>query len=136
MPDRPKVGVGVIVLSKNKVLLGKRKSPHGDGTWSFPGGHLEYGETPEECALRELAEESGLTKVTNIRRGPYTNDVFDESQKHYITLHILMDLVEGEAVVMEPDKLEQWQWFDWNHLPSPLFLPQKNLLKQNFNPLF
>jgi 8-oxo-dGTP diphosphatase len=39
MGDRPKVGVGVCIVKDNKVLLGKRKNSHGDGTWAFPGGH-------------------------------------------------------------------------------------------------
>jgi 8-oxo-dGTP diphosphatase len=39
---RPKVGVGIIVLQEGKVLLGKRKNSHGEGTWAFGGGHLEW----------------------------------------------------------------------------------------------
>jgi 8-oxo-dGTP diphosphatase len=35
---------------------------------------------------------------------------------------------------MEPEKLEKWEWFKWENLPSPLFLPIKNLKKQNFYP--
>ena len=36
---------------------------------------------------------------------------------------------------MEPEKCEKWEWFEWNNLPEPLFLPIQNLLKQKFNPL-
>ena len=53
----PKVGVGVAVVKDGKVLLGKRKNAHGEGTWSFPGGHLEYKESWEDCAIRETLEE-------------------------------------------------------------------------------
>ena len=51
--DRPKVGVGVIVVKEGKVLLQRRRGAHGEGTWGFPGGHLEFKESWEECAKRE-----------------------------------------------------------------------------------
>jgi len=53
MDSQPKVGVAIIVTRGDKVLLMKRMGPHGHGTWSTPGGHLEFGESPEECAARE-----------------------------------------------------------------------------------
>ena len=58
--ELPKVGVGVIVVRDGKVLLGKRRGAHGEGSWSFPGGHLEFNELLEICAKREAKEETGL----------------------------------------------------------------------------
>ena len=81
MADRPKVGIAAIVVRGNKILLGKRKGSHGDGTYSFPGGHLEFGESLEECARRETKEETGLD-VANIRFSALTNDVFEKEGKH------------------------------------------------------
>ncbi len=133
MDERPKVGVGVIVIKDNKVLLGKRKNAHGDCAWSFPGGHLEFGEKVNDCAVRETLEETGI-KIKNLRIGPYTNDVFEKEKKHYITLFVVADYDSGEVQVMEPDKWETWEWFSWDLLPIPLFLPIQNLLKQEFNP--
>ncbi len=49
---KPSVGLGVIVLRDECVLLGKRKNSHGDGSWSFPGGHIELNETITQCAKR------------------------------------------------------------------------------------
>ena len=43
--QRPKVGIGVMVFKDGKVLMGKRKSSHGEGEWAWPGGHLEYMES-------------------------------------------------------------------------------------------
>lgn len=73
---RPIVGVTVIILKKGQVLVGKRRNTHGTGMWAFPGGHLEFGESPENCALREVYEETGLS-INNMRRGPYTDDYFE-----------------------------------------------------------
>lgn len=47
---------------------------------------------------------------------------------------MLADYDSGEVKIMEPEKCEQWEWFDWNNLPKPLFLPAQNLLKQKYNP--
>lgn len=128
--DRPQVGVGVIIVREGQVLLGKRKSSHGKGSWSFAGGHLEFGESIEECAKREAMEETGLV-VTDVRLGPYTNDVFTTEGKHYITLFVICTAV-GEPQVMEPDKCEGWQWFKWNQLPADLFLPVQHLKELGF----
>lgn len=56
----PNVGVGIIIEKDDQVLLLRRRNVLGDGTWSTPGGHLDYGETPEECAVREAHEETGV----------------------------------------------------------------------------
>lgn len=129
--ERPKVGIGVIVLEGNRVLMGKRHGSHGDGTWAFPGGHLEFGETPETCAARELFEETGL-KALNFRRCvPWTNDLIDGS-KHYVTLFIIVDRFEGEIQVKEPEKCEKWEWQYWDQLPEPLFAPIASLKQEQF----
>ena len=135
MNNRPKVGIGVIVIKDRKVLLGKRKNAHGEGSWSFPGGHLEFNESWEECAERETLEETGL-KISNVRFVTATNDIFQFEKKHYITLFMIADYKSGELQILEPDKCEKWEWFEWDErtLPDPLFLPIQNLLKQNFVP--
>jgi 8-oxo-dGTP diphosphatase len=133
LPERPKVGVGVIVCKDQKVLLGKRKGEHGKGTWGFPGGHLELYEDIFDCAQRETLEEVGIT-LTNLRLGPYTNDPMPKSGKHYVTLFVIGDYVEGEVRVCEPEVFEEWKWFSWDKLPSPLFVPIENLRKIGFDP--
>ena len=134
MEQRPKIGVGVILVKDGKVLLGKRRNAPGDGTWSFPGGHLEWNESFETCARREVMEETGLT----IKRAHFftiTNDIFTNEQRHYITVFMLADIASGVPEVKEPDKCEVWKWFSWKELPRPLFLPVENLLKQGLDPL-
>lgn len=128
---RPYVGIGVCVIKDKKVLLGKRKNAHGAGSWCFPGGHLEFGESIEQCARREVLEETGL-EIENLRRGPFTNDIFETAAKHYVTLFVIADCVGGTLEVKEPHKCERWQWFSWQDLPEPLFLPNQNLVKQGF----
>jgi 8-oxo-dGTP diphosphatase len=133
MEDRPKVGVGVIVRQGGKVLLGLRRNAHGEGTWSFPGGHLEFGEDVFTCARREVAEETGL-EISGLQVGPWTSDVFQEEGKHYVTLFVIAESAAGTPETLEPEKCIEWRWFFWSELPRPLFLPIQNLLAQGFEP--
>lgn len=127
----PRVGVAVLIIRGNTVLLGKRKGSHGEGSWGFPGGHLELGESWEECATRECLEETGLTPK-NVHFWTATNDVFNE-QKHYVTLFMRAE-ADGEPHILEPNKCEEWRWYTWDSLPENLFLPIRNLIKNGYNP--
>ena len=131
MNKRPLIGIAVIVTKDNRVLLGKRKNTHGAGTWAFPGGHLEYKESIEACAVREVFEETGLS-IKNLRFGPFTNDIFTAEKKHYVTLFVIAEHDSGEPEVKEPHKCEEWKWSEWPPKLQPCFLPINNLLRQNF----
>jgi len=132
---RPTAGISVIILNKDRVLLGKRKGNHGAGTWCFPGGHLEYFETLRVGAIREVKEETGLD-IGLIDEYPVAtaNNIFREEGKHTVTLFLRAKYLRGEPKIMEPDKCEKWEWFKWDNFPSPLFVPLNELKKQNYNP--
>lgn len=132
---RPKVGLGIIVLNDKKVILGKRRNAHGAGTWCFPGGHLERGESFIDCAYREIAEETDLdVKIIDSYPVAVTNDIFPD--RHYITLFLRANYHSGTLKVKEPDKCERWGWFNWFAMPpeEQLFLPIRNLLARGYNP--
>ena len=130
-----RVGVSVIITRVNKetdekeFLMGQRKGSHGSGTWSFPGGHLEPGETPEDAIKREAIEETGL-EIFDLECGPWTNDIFKDEGKHYITIFFFAK-TNGEPRLIEPDKCKGWEWFTGEDIPLPLFLPVVNLIKEN-----
>lgn len=132
--EMPRIGVGVIVMRSELLLLGKRRGSHGAGTWALPGGHLEFGESIEECAIREVREETGL-ELDEVTLGPYTNTVFAAEGKHYVTLFVLSRSAAGEPVVREPAKCAEWRWFGWYALPAPLFAPLAALYGSGFVPL-
>lgn len=125
-----RVGVGVIVMRGTKILMGKRKGSHGAGTYSVPGGHLEFGETVGTCAKREVLEETGIVINDPIYQAGFTNDHFKEEGKHYATLFVASRYNEGEAQNLEPEKCEGWDWYDLSDLPEPLFLPFKNYMEK------
>jgi len=133
MKNIPKIGVGVFIKKDGKILLGKRKGSHDAGTWSPPGGHLEFKESLENCSIRETLEEAGI-KIKNIKFTTITNDIFEKDNKHYITVFMVADYDSGEVSIKEPDKCDEWSWFPWDDLPSPLMTPVVNLTKTDFNP--
>lgn len=134
MEERPKVGLGVCVVQDKKVLLGKRMNAHGEGSWCFPGGHLEFGESWEECAERETLEEAGI-RIKDICFMTATNDLFPAEKKHYVTVIMRAEYDSGDVRVMEVEKCLEWGWFDWTDLPEPLFVPIRNLVLKGFDPL-
>lgn len=134
MPDkqasRPIIGVGVLVWRGQQLLLGERLSKAQDNNcWQFPGGHLESGESVIDCAKREVQEETGLN-VKNFSHLGYTDKQFTVGQQHYITLLVSCEYVSGEAKRLEPEKCAGWQWFDYQNLPAPLFVPITRFLSQ------
>lgn len=128
MTDRPSVGVGVFVFKDGKFLLGKRVGKHGFGTWCVPGGYLEYAETFEQCAAREVMEETGV-KIKNIRFYTSVNNIFHDEKKHSVTVFMFSDWADGQPMTMEPDKFVDIGWYDFKNLPEPLFLALEQLKK-------
>lgn len=126
-----RIGIGVFIFKDGKFLMGRRRNAHGDGTWSIPGGHLEFGETFEDTAKREVLEETGLA-IKNVRFGAVTNDYFKNEDKHYVTIWMLSNWESGKEQITEPDKFIEMQWRDFDTLPEPLFLPWQQLLSSQF----
>lgn len=124
------VGANVLAVSDGKLLLlGKRKSVYGDGTWGLPGGHLELGESMLAAAARELKEETGLVakKISFISLA--NNPRENQGNRHYIQLGFLAEGIEGEPKNLEPDRCEEWRWFDLNKLPEPIFHGHRKLIQ-------
>lgn len=126
-----RVGIGVFVFKDGKFLMQQRQGAHGSGSWSVPGGHLEYGESFEDTAHRELLEETGI-KIQNVRFGAVTNDYFSDENRHYVTIWMLSDWASGKESITEPDKCVAQGWYTFSDLPSPLFLPWNQLLSSEF----
>jgi 8-oxo-dGTP diphosphatase len=124
---RPKVGVGIMVLKNGKVLFGKRKNAHGDGEYSFPGGHLEHGESIIDCAKREVVEETGV-EITNVRLLCVSNEK-KYLPKHYLNVGLIAEWLANEPSVTEPDKYIEVDWYEIDKLPEPKFEVVNNYLE-------
>ena len=110
-PTHPRVGVGALVWKGDRVLLVRRGKPPGLGEWSVPGGAQELGETLFEAAVREVAEETGvtcrplavLTAVDNIVRGTDGTIAF-----HYTIVDVVAEWLAGEPVAASDVTDARW----------------------------
>ena len=127
-PHDSGVAVSVIVVKNGKILLLKRQGGStGVGTWSIPGGTVEFMEDPILAVARELQEETGLVCKEFELLG-YTNDTHAEEKLHYVTFTFFTDNFEGEPKIAEPHKCSEIGWFDMDKLPAPLYKPTKEKL--------
>ena len=132
------VGVGAVVMNKNHpgcVLVGKRINTVGEGTWAFPGGHIDFGESVENCTRRECAEEVNL-KVTDVNYWTMNNCCDPPTKYHYLTIFMTC-WADAEPENLEPHKCEKWEWVPWDQpgkFPEKLFAPLRELRLTGFSP--
>ncbi|MES2437385.1 MAG: NUDIX domain-containing protein [Patescibacteria group bacterium] len=125
--ERPKVGIGVIIVRDGKILIGERVGNHGSGTFMIAGGHLEFGESFEQAALREAKEETGLIDLIMKGIVSISNDIAYD--KHYVSITMLVESKTGEPYDAEPEKSKNWKWYDRNDLPENIFIPSRKSIK-------
>lgn len=134
--EKKKVGAGfgVILIKDNKILLGMRH-PDPDkadsafrsaGEWSLPGGKLDFGESLEDGAVREVKEETSI-----IIKNPKVISMHNckNEHAHFLTAGLLATEWEGEAKVMEADEMIKWEWFDINELPYSRYFPSFEVIE-------
>ncbi len=128
-----KVGVQAIVFddTKTKILLGKRKNCFGAGSWGLPGGHLEFGESFEEAAIRELDEETGLKIKKVFILGAFNTPLLPNT--HHVQIGCIVEEYEGKPEITEPEKCDDLNFYSLNELPSPIFFGSKPILEKLLN---
>lgn len=132
---KPGVGVGVMIIKEDKILLGLRNPNkekasselQGQGTWTMPGGKVEFMETLSEAAIRELKEETGLV-AKKIEFLCISDDMTDTA--HYVTAGFIVQEYSGEVKAMESETILEWKWFDMNNLPENIYLPSKKCIEK------
>ena len=128
------VGFGVMMMRNGKILLGKRHDDpekasselNGAGTWTMPGGKMDFGETFEDGAKREVLEETGIA-INTLQVICINQDMVKTA--HFVTIGLFSDDFSGEPQVMEPDEITEWRWFSIDNLPTPMYFPSAKLLE-------
>jgi 8-oxo-dGTP diphosphatase len=128
--DRMKRGVDFIGVSagamifndRGELLLCKRSQNAGNerGCWEVPGGAVEFGETREAAAIREMKEELGID-VTVVAELPAADHIIPADGQHWVPTTFIVRIVPGQQPrIMEPHKCDRIGWFALDRLPSPL----------------
>lgn len=114
-PRRPLLGALAVVLHEGHALLVQRGKASGYGLWGFPGGHVEWGETAQEAAIRELHEETALRAES---LGYLTNVDFisagadGQPEVHYLLAAVLCRYTGGTPVAGDDAAAVAWVPFD------------------------
>lgn len=118
------VGVGTCAVchdGQGRVFLNKRSRKCRDewGRWDNSGGKVEFGETPDECMVRELREEYGCSPI-KWQKGAFVNTIRINNgvKTHWVILTYLVQIDPQHACNHEPEKFEEVGWFSLTELPD------------------
>jgi 8-oxo-dGTP diphosphatase len=113
--DRPGIAAAIVV-SEGRVLMVRRRVSEGQLSWQFPAGEIETGESPEEAAVRETQEETGLgvaaVKLLGERVHPKTGRLMS---------YAACEVVTGTAQVVDTEELDELAWV--THAEIPEYVP-------------
>ena len=126
---RPAVTADCVVMTKEatpQVLLIERGADPYKGCWAFPGGFMNMDETTEQCAIRELEEETGL-KVTELQQIGAYSKVDRDPRGRTITVAYLA-IVNAPLAVTGQDDAAKAQWFPIDVLP-PLAFDHEDIMR-------
>lgn len=125
--ERPSIAAAVIVRD-GLVLLVRRKTAEGQLSWQFPAGEVEPGETGEEAAARETAEETGITVAPTQHLGSRIHPITGRNM-----IYVACEATSGEAHVGDPQDLAAVEWCDQatlaKYIPHPFFAPVQEYLE-------
>ncbi|KAB2843416.1 MAG: 8-oxo-dGTP diphosphatase [Melioribacteraceae bacterium] len=130
------------LIKDNKTLMiyrNKKENDYHEGKWNGLGGKFELGESPEDCAIREMKEETGLDVKNPIMKGFITFPNFDGVDDWYVFVFVfkefegeLIDSPEGHLEWIDNDKLTELNLWDGDKIFLP-WLFQDKFFSSKFN---
>jgi ADP-ribose pyrophosphatase YjhB (NUDIX family) len=147
-PSRPKhpyakrvdeVSAGGLVVDttgKLGLLIGRRDLKDASGKkilWSLPKGHIEEGETPEEAALREVAEETGINSVIEKSLGVIDFWFMAGGKRIHKTVHHFLFRESGGLLAAQESEVDEVAWFPLDQIIEKLAYPDEKKLISRTN---
>jgi len=128
MSSGVQAAVAVLLFDGDKLLLGRRiKSQKFEG-WQCPGGFMRSNESLLAAARRCCLQKAGV-EIYAVEQGPYTNNIFNSSSQHSVTLYLIARDFKVVNSALYTDAQLDWQWFNIDEMPLPQFQPLKQLLE-------
>lgn len=122
------VSVGALIINeRGEIFLTKRgaKATNEQGTWEIPGGKVQFGETLEAAAQREMKEEYGVDLILTYQF-PAQDHLIPHEKQHWVPTSFIANIKGSqEPKILEPEKCEAIGWFGLNSLPQPLSIITK-----------
>jgi 8-oxo-dGTP diphosphatase len=117
------VAAGAMIINdRGELFLAKRSQTvkNERGHWETPGGGVEFGETLEQAARREIMEEYGVA-IEILDTFPAADHLIPDEGQHWVAVTFLAHLKARQTPrIMEPNKCDEIGWFSFDSLPSPL----------------
>jgi 8-oxo-dGTP diphosphatase len=123
------ISCDTLVIDNNKVLMILRKKDPESGKWCLPGGYLSWDETVEECAAREVKEETGYIikdlKFLKINSNP------NREERQNIVLFFKANIKEKKDPI-DLDEVIKIKWFSLDELPNDIVFGHDKIIKEHF----
>jgi 8-oxo-dGTP diphosphatase len=129
MHRNPALAVDVVVVKGNKILFVERGQPPHQGEWALPGGFVEYGETLEAAAKREVQEETGIAIDLSAILGVYSDPERDP-RSHTVSVVFVGKMIGGQ--LQEGDDAADARWYDINDLCEEQLAFDHEMIVQDF----
>ncbi len=111
---------GILVDKHNRILLQKRaNTSYANGWWSFPGGHVEQGESLSAALLRELSEELGVTADPEACHFSLTLIRKPQQTKRYVNFFYVIKQWQGQPAIAD-NKASELNFLSPSELPDPI----------------
>lgn len=127
--ELPRIRVALVIIQNEKILL-VQHCKGGKCYWLLPGGGLDYGETIQECAIRELLEETNL-KVKLKRLLFVSESIPEDRHRHIVNLYFEAEVCGGELKRGKEQILQDVRFFDLKELDGlTIYPPIRESLKE------